>query len=266
MYPTICIEGLSCIGKTSTVKDLEEKNKKVAYVDLTELSKKESKYLNKHIDPLYNIFFALQSIIDIENTSRDELLYSDRSPLASIFYNHIYKLMTKANLNNLYDLCVEHLSTIFPKPNEPVTEIQSVVQKLLDKFTVIIFNTKDIDNIAGVLFQRKSDIDLHVAKSMGYNFDMNFCKWYTKVQCFYFAALNKEFNANIKYFEIDNYDELMKHVKAVSKVTTNEFLEKEELYKMSTFHITDKKLRKKVREFSPAKNIYIQHFHNNNNN
>ncbi|UOT91774.1 p-loop NTPase/TK1 [Aratus pisonii nudivirus] len=220
MNPTICIDGISCIGKTSTLKHIYSYHKNVVFVDYYEMIKKNPKYKEKATNIFFNSLFEIDVMMKAMNGNVYDTLYMDRSPISSLFYNQIFGILREVqyfDIKNLINKCSKCIKILFGK-SYYFTHEQNVVFNACRKFNIIIFNTSNIFKTADRLFKRGTDLDKDIATMHNFKFDYKFCLWYTIVQYQYFKLLSVEISKNVSYneyifyYEVENSKELKRRI------------------------------------------------------
>lgn len=241
----ICIEGPSAIGKTSLMNHIEkEKLGKICKNDYFELSHLESKYKNKDVCVSYQSMYILNSILNCENKDDSKILFVDRSPLSSVFYDHIFHIMKSSSINNLKSRCMYFLTDIFSTASD-MSHIQIIAWNIINKFKIVLFNCKNVEHTAELLLSRKTALDEAIAHKLGYDFNYEFCKWYVRVQYEYFLQLKNIFKNEIIYYEVNDFNEMIEPITVASKKLYDDYKINESLNDMFDFKANDKKKRPK---------------------
>ncbi|UVX94869.1 hypothetical protein CsNV_009 [Callinectes sapidus nudivirus] len=240
----IAFEGVSCIGKSTFLHQLKKEGKHVEFIDLSDFYKELENFGDKN---LASIIFMLMQVATsgYYGSCLSSTLYVDRSPLSSLYYYQIGKIMKEANGENLEQVCRKELNKFFmlkTNKNEP-SLIKYNIIKLLEIYPTIMFTTKSIEETALNLLNRATELDLKIANINNFNFDYDFCLWYTRVQNEYFRKLATEYISDITHCELKNCDDFMIAGKEAIRETKFKIEKNYELLYMCTFNSKSKKTK-----------------------
>ena len=246
----VFFEGVSGIGKTSHLEFLDKSGEFVLYHDLCELFKISEKFSQKNNNLVIDNIYILNQIKNIEENKRNaNVLYIDRSPLTSIYYNIVEKVMNSTDHESLEEYCEKCLDEYFIRSTNFKTDqdgLKRLLVSIMYMYPSIFFVTNDVEFVAKTIYERNTKLDRTLASCYNSDFNMEFCRKYVNIQNMVFKMLHSKYFTNSEICYIDNYNDWRteKIVVCIDNVK-NRFKNQTEYLKSISFNMEDKKPKKK---------------------
>ncbi len=210
----VYIDGIACAGKTTLLREFQKKNiAGVIYNDYNEMIKRVPDFKNKHSNINLDLVYTLLGIATVNNSGSFHTVV-DRTPLSSIWYNIIFKLMEKLKYipvcgfeyGIMRDELYKELELLFtPKTNvENPTNLQEYMKLICSQYSsTIMLTTKNPSSVAKALLKRDSSTDKMLLGSLDIPFNFEGAYYYVVIQNTLFQLLRDCFVTNFIFYEIE---------------------------------------------------------------
>ncbi|UVT30813.1 HZV115-like protein [Penaeus vannamei nudivirus] len=211
------LDGISCCGKSTVLKELERKRKiNIVFNDYFEMLKVCPSFKNKANNQNIDIIYTLNQLRNIQKNVVYKHSIVDRSPLSSIWYNIIYKVIFRTLKwaqyeYNVDEFFMQELDEFLAKKGvkfTDFTDIQMCMYNTMEQYPSIIITTSDIKNVAKSLIIRNTNLDKELATLFKSNFTYEFAKWYVHVQNRFFKVMMDHYQTPFIFEEIACVGEL----------------------------------------------------------